>query len=210
MPDDPADDHQSQPLHGLVPSRQYKPVPDPSILTTEQLHREIMHLRELIEARLDNIERRADRVIVEGQKALETALTATDKAIDTALAASSKAIVELDSTTKSRIESVMAITDNKFIKYEVLLVSESEKVALARDAANQAVAKAEVFNEKRFDILTKQIEELKATDARNIGKSQGISTSWGLLVGVVGFAATFLTIIIIVMNMISSRTAVAG
>jgi ribosomal protein L21 len=177
-----------------------RPVPDPTALTTEQLNREILHLRELMESRLDQMDRRAAQVVDEQRVALEAALRSSDKAVVAALAASSKAIVELDANTTRRIDGVKEVTDNKFVTYETLLVSQSEKVALAREAADKAVAKAEVFNEKRFDILTKQIEELKAKDAHGTGKSQGLNAGWGILVGAFGLVATFLTIVVIIMN----------
>jgi hypothetical protein len=184
----------------LYPGPNRVPIPDPSRLTTEALQREILHLRELMEARLDQMDKRAAEVVDEQRVALQAALLSSDKAVVAALAASSKAIVELDANTTRRIEGVKEVTDNKFVTYETLLVSQSEKVALAREAADKAVAKAEVFNEKRFDILTKQIEELKASDARGAGKSQGMNASWGILVGAFGLVATFLTIVIIIMN----------
>jgi hypothetical protein len=169
-----------------------KPVPDPTALTTEQILREVYHLRELIEARLGQMDASSDAAQVANQKAVEAALTTSskaveaaqaanqkaidaalltsNKAVEAALAASDKAILELDSSISRRVASVVELTDSKFITYRTLLDSQSEKVALALSASDKAVAKAEQYNNAQFLSITEKIDDLK--EYRNITSGQ--------------------------------------
>jgi uncharacterized coiled-coil protein SlyX len=52
------------------------PVPDPTVLTTEALNREINHLRELIDMRLGMIETQRVELKADTRAAIDTALTA--------------------------------------------------------------------------------------------------------------------------------------
>lgn len=134
---------------------------DPTELTTEQIMREIAHLRDLMESRMDRTDRELDGF-----------RRTSKEAVDAALAASDKAIIELDASTTRRVEAVSEMTDAKFVTHRTLLDSQSEKVALALAAANKAVdaafasskeaiTKAETFNEKRFDIIDKDTDETR-------------------------------------------------
>jgi hypothetical protein len=104
-----------------------RPVPDPTLLTTEQIHVEIRHLRELLESRLNQ----------------------NDKAVSNALTSADKAVGVLSASIGRRLESVVEITNAKFVTYRALLDTQAEKVTLAREASDRAVSKAEAFNEKR-------------------------------------------------------------
>lgn len=95
------------------------------------------------------------------------------------------------------------VTDAKFVTFRTLIDSQADKVALALAASNKAVdaafassaaaiLKAEVFNEKRFDIITKQIDELKTYRDATTGSSSGASAMWGFVVGGVGLLATLI------------------
>lgn len=172
-----------------------KPKPDPTSLTTVQLEREIKHLRELLETRIDQMSQRAVEVIAEQRLGTTTALASADKAIVAALATTDKAILELDRDITRRLEAVNKITESKFVTYRTLLDSESQKVALAHAASDKAISKAEVFNEKRFEILTAQINELKENQSAVAGRGAGMQTSWGI-------AVTIITLVVIVTNVV--------
>jgi hypothetical protein len=61
--------------------RDLKPRPDPTLLTTEQLNREIAHLKELIHLRFDLIESRRLESKEDNQKALDAALLAAKESV---------------------------------------------------------------------------------------------------------------------------------
>lgn len=56
------------------------PIPDPTALTTEALHREISHVRELYDVQFLLIERQRVESKVDAEKALTAAMTAAEKA----------------------------------------------------------------------------------------------------------------------------------
>ena len=171
------------------------PKPDPTALTTVQLEREIKHLRELMETRLDYITLRGSEVVEEQRLAITAAKNSSELALQAALATSDKAILELSINITKQLDSAREVTDNKFVTYKTLLDSESQKVALAHAASDKAISKAEVFNEKRFEILTAQMNELKEVQSKIAGKGVGIQASWTV-------AVSAITVVVIVVNVI--------
>lgn len=64
---------------------------------------------------------------------------------------------DLQREVESRIT---LLTDAKFVTYRTLIDSQAEKVALALDAAEKAIAKAEASTEKRFDSVNEFRQQL--------------------------------------------------
>jgi hypothetical protein len=147
------------------------PVPDPSLLTTDVLRREILHLRELVEARLmeyehrfAELERQLDRRITSEQHNLRAAQEANEKAVTVAAQVDEKrfSLVEANAarigglsdkleSTAARVDSVATLMEARFDTYRALITSQAEKVALALAASDKAVTKAETATEKRFE-----------------------------------------------------------
>ena len=179
------------------------PQADPTALTTDQLEREIKHLRELIEARLNQMD-----------SALEAAKTSADTAIQ-----------QFDVSISHRMELAEKVTETKFdgvikefVTFQQFLNESSMRAQVALEAADKAVdaafasskeaiAKAENFNEKRFDILngqikevndnlSKQMDELKLYQASTVGRSTGLGAGWAYLLGAVGLIGGVIGIIL--------------
>ncbi len=107
--------------------------------------------------------------------------------------------------TSEAVIGLDRVTDAKFVTFRTLIDSQADKVALALAASNKAVdaafassaaaiLKAEVFAEKRFDIITKQIDELKTYRDVSGGKGDGAAMMWGFVVGGIGLLATVIGI----------------
>jgi len=185
---------------------------DPTALSTAQLMREIKHLRELMESRLDQVNARFD----------EQAL-----AVKVALASMQQAVGESEASVARRLEALDRLTDSKFVTHRTLLESQADKVALALAAADKAVSKAELMNETRFaavnefrQTLTDQasnfvnrdqfealrasslerIRELAARIDRGEGHSGGMQTSWTYLVGAIGAIVVIVNLVIYVVT----------
>jgi hypothetical protein len=116
------------------------------------------------------------------------------------------------------IQSLDRVTDAKFVTFQTLVDSQAEKVALALAASDRAVDnafsssklavdtalqttaaatnKAETFNEKRFDIITKQIDELKSYRDATTGKGEGAGALWGYIAGGIGLLIAVTSIIL--------------
>lgn len=115
-----------------------------------------------------------------------------------------KALASLSDRVEKTTEAVIGldrVTDAKFVTFRTLIDSQADKVALALAASNKAVdaafassaaaiLKAEVFAEKRFDIITKQIDELKTYRDVSGGKGDGATMMWGFVAGGIGLLAT--------------------
>jgi hypothetical protein len=54
------------------------PVPDPTLMTTAQLYREVQHIRELYDTRLEQLDLRLEQRFQAQSKALDAALLAAD------------------------------------------------------------------------------------------------------------------------------------
>lgn len=184
-----------------------EPKEDPTALTIKALEREILHLRELIEARLDNMDSTAiatqgsnqkalDAASVSATTAINAAQVASTTAINAALSAQDKAIQELDASIARRIEAVLEITNAKFVTYGNLLDAQKNQVNLSLDSSDKALTKTEQYNNQLFKSMGEKIDDLKQYQFSSIGRGVGKDQLWGYTVGAVGFMATVLAIVL--------------
>lgn len=189
-------------------------MPDPTTLTTEHILREIKHLSQLFEDRMAERDQRYQQRAEAQQLAIEAALASVElRSIDR------------EGNLRRAIEYLDSLTEAKFITFRTLIDSQAEKVALALSAADKAVTKAEVANEKRFESLlsgtnrlsdqgknfvnrpefestraslTEKIDDLKAFALRTEGKGAGISAGWGYLAVLASLSITALGVLLAV------------
>lgn len=160
------------------------PVPDPSVLTTAQLNREIMHLRELLEAQIsqnnDTVSTSINEVNLRNQqrfeaqsKALDIAFASNQSAITTALIAAEKATQTAINTCQKNIDnlalSLRDVMDQKFLGRQALLDDRDklldeklrtiEDVNAAKFDAFEGVRnEIDLRNQQRFDAQTKALD----------------------------------------------------
>lgn len=134
-------------------------------------------------------------------------------------------------TNVARIEERLAaldrLTDEKFVTLAELMKFQADKVALALTAADKAVTKAEVANEKRFesvnefrDTLSDQaatlvsraehdatsaafadkLEDLKTRLDKAEGRGVGLNAGWIYVIGAVAAFGTIISIFIAFQN----------
>jgi cation transport regulator ChaB len=173
------------------------PVPDPTILTTQQLHREILGLREILEARLIGMD-----------KALILLQAAVDR---------SPSIAEIYSEFKEKFNSVQTQFKERDTRSEQS--SKDSKVAVdaalqaAKEAVNEqnksnttAIGKSEAATTKQIDQIMELIRTMvssfdsKISDLkerinlvqipvnRAEGHAQGVQGVWGYIFGAIGAA----------------------
>ena len=175
------------------PRSEWTPRPDPTLLTTEALHREISALRELIEAQL--------------------ALNASRDAATRELLGA-----KLDENGRlgdQRYKMMREMVDTRLADHVKL--SASEKEAMRRefkiiiDAMTAAVEKAETVTTTAITTVTEVIDsktgglgvEVRALEKRvdrDEGKGAGFTTSWAIVVALVtvGLSAIALVVAIVV------------
>jgi hypothetical protein len=122
------------------------------------------------------------------------------------------------SVLAERIEALDRLTEAKFVTYRTLLDANAEKVALALSASKEAITKAEVAIERRFEsvnefrstltdqtssfpskvelhALADRVTDLATRLDRQEGRGAGVSALFGYMVAVV-------TVVVIVVNVI--------
>jgi hypothetical protein len=164
-----------------------RPIPDPTLLTTEALNREIAALRDLLYGEIrhrgqltDEQFRSVDVKFDAIEQRTAEQKTDTKEAVSAALAAAKDAVaLQTQASERSQSKSEAAITKQIDAIYVIL------------DRQSQAM------NEK--------IEDLKTRLDRIEGKTQGTQLSMGLVFGAVGALAAIVTIVVVVANILTSQ-----
>lgn len=180
-----------------------RPVPDPTLLTTQQLIRENQWLREVIEARLDGMD-----------KAIELLRVSTDKYP----ADMDSKVEHLESLHDEKFRSIESQFRERDVRTEQTSRDAKTAVDAALQAAKEAVGKQNdsfmAATEKSEAATTKQIDQLqrlldtnqKATDDKITdvkdritkieGQASGAAGSWAVIVAVVSVGLVVAALII--------------
>lgn len=154
-----------------------KPDPDPTLLTTESLLREINHLKELTAAqfethstRSDALEHRLDHKYVETADAIRNLRDLHEEKFKGLDALGNQARED----AKTRLDAAFKSANDTRDKIEESLTKQIDALNNKTEAANKAT------NEK-IDRLTSRLDTGE-------GKTKGAGDLWGYLVGLVGLA----------------------
>jgi hypothetical protein len=118
-----------------------------------------------------------------------------------------------DGWTPGTLKShLTAIYDERDLRYQQRFDAQTKAVEAALLAAKEAVIKAELAMEKRFDgvnefretlsdqaaqfVTLAQFTELKERVDRSEGRSSGLNAGWGILLGAAALIGTVTTIIL--------------
>lgn len=124
---------------------------------------------------------------------------------------------------EERILQLDRLTEAKFVTLRTLMDSQAEKVALALNASDKAVTKAEVATEKRFesvnefrgqlddqakqlvtrvefnalrDSIVDKVDEIRRHADRDQGRGAGLQQGWGYLVALISVAIAIVSVIL--------------
>ena len=154
-----------------------KPDPDPTLLTTESLLREINHLKELTEekfktqtTRTDSVENRLDHKYVETADAIKNLRDLHEEKFQ----GLDKLGRQAREDNQTRLDAAFKSANDTRDKIEESLTNQIDALNNKTEAANKAT------NEK-IDRLTSRLDTGE-------GKSKGAGDLWGYLVGLVGLA----------------------
>ncbi len=124
----------------LIPGGSYVPIPDPTVLTTQQLQREIAASRDLVEVRIEGI-----------REVFETRLEAMDKAVQLFAPEASDMFRQLRELHGERFASI----EKQFIGWDARIseatAASQKAIDAALQAAEKAVGKMESAFIKQFD-----------------------------------------------------------
>lgn len=167
----------------VTPPAQVRPDPDPTLLTTDNLRREISHLKELTEekfatqsTRTDSIEHRLNHKYVETADAIRNLRDLHEEKFKGLDSLGNQARED----AKTRLDAAFKSANDTRDKIEESLTKQIDALNNKTEAANKAT------NEK-IDRLTSRLDTGE-------GKTKGAGDLWGYLVGLVGLgvAATAL------------------
>jgi len=157
------------------------PVPDPTVLTTQSLLREIASLRELLETRIAGV----------GDIFAER-LGGMDKAIKLLQEYTRQLVADID----NKIENLRKLHQEKFDGIEKRFQDQKEALATALNAAKEAVGeqtkssgaaiqKSELSTGKQIEGLDSKITDIKERIDRIEGKGEGRGSMWTYVVSAV-------------------------
>lgn len=165
------------------------PIPDPSILTTEALKREIYHLRELLEQKMEETNTRyqqrfeaqtkaLDAAFLAQQTAVQAALSAAEKGVQTAMVSSEKAVTKAENAAEKRFDAI------------------AEFRAAFSDLVNQQMPRKEA--ETRLGSITEKVDSRLADFNLKLDELRGFSSKAFLVAGislVISSISMFVTLI---------------
>lgn len=167
-----------------------RPIPDPTLLTTEALQREVAHLQELMTARLEaKAELSAQRHEM------------TRELVDTRL----HDHVQL---SQDRFQAVRRETELALGAANAAVSKAEESTTKTLDAIQTSIAKqfealaAQMRSEVKA--LEEQIVTLKERQDRSEGKGSGVQASWGVLLGAIGAMGVLVSIVVVVTNLMAA------
>jgi hypothetical protein len=154
-----------------------KPDPDPTLLTTESLLREIQHLKELTDekfrtqtVRTDSVENRLNHKYVETEDAIRNLRDLHEEKFQ----GLDKLGRQAREDNQTRLDAAFKSANDTRDKIEESLTKQIDALNNKTEAANKAT------NEK-IDRLTSRLDTGE-------GKTKGAGDLWGYLVGLVGLA----------------------
>lgn len=179
-----------------------RPIPDPTILTTQQLLREVGSLRDIIEARQAGVDKEIGLINgrLDGrQNAIKEEVTHLQHLQDEKFHSIVVQFAERDTRTEQTSK------DSK-VAVDAALQAAKEAVAEQNKSSSLAIYKSEMATAKQIDQigvtiqamatnLNDKIDDMKSRITVTEGKGAGMASLWGWIVGAVGVVAAIIAIV---------------
>lgn len=211
-----------EPRWGTGPPGEWRPIPDPTKLTTEQLRREVGTLREILETRLDGMDR-ATKMASAHLNGISEEIEQIRGRLREETAAQ---VAQLRELLETRLDGMDRAIGLQFTERDVranqvaeaapqalgsALSAQKELVAQQNDANSAATAKAEANFTKQIDQIGTIIQTMeKATDARITELKERIDRGEGSTAGAVGSRSERAQVTSQILMMLSVLAAVIG
>lgn len=166
----------------------------------------IAHQRELMDVRARNLEQigiirenhqgeldtkessRLDSIRAVDREEVAKTATAAQLAIST-LAQTTNQMAE---TLRNQVANTAAAAENRQVSFATDL---NKRISAVELALSEGKGKQQV-SDPQMDRMAKLVEELVASQAKGTGTKEGVSASWGILLGVVSLFATLIAIFV--------------
>jgi hypothetical protein len=193
------------------PQRQYDQnsrsnisVPDPSVLTTEALDREVGHLRELLGSRIIELAKDFD-LFKESHGDHHAA------AVDSAIRHRRELTEEQFRGVQAKLESIQRQFEERDLRFAQSTKSADEAIKAALASAEKAVAKSEDAFTKEIDSIKElisttakaqdqQIRDIKDEQTGSRGQASGIDKTWALVMTLVPILVSTIGVAIVILS----------
>jgi hypothetical protein len=186
-----------------MPDKEHLPVPDPTVLTQQQLTREIWASREILETRIKCLEEILERLqlVADQQIALrETAIANLQSLQDEKFKGIQTQFTERDIRTEGTAR------DSK-VAVDAALQAAKEAVGEQNKSSALAIAKSEAATTKQIDQigliinsmakgLDDKIDDIKGRLNSIEGHGKGTNEIWGYIIGALGVLMMLGTIVV--------------
>ena len=164
--------------------RDWRPVPDPTSLTTEQLRRELSALREILTARLDGMDTATELLSATVNRTptvIQTEIAHVRELADERFTGIDKQFAERDVRTEQAAKASKEALDAALLAAKELVSQQNEANAAAADKAEQSTIKQIDQIGIRIDTMQKALDdrltELKERIDRGEGSASGSASS---------------------------------
>jgi hypothetical protein len=175
--------------------RQNVPVPDPSLLTTAALDREVAHLQQLLAGQIDDIAKDLARFQDNHDERHRDVVGA--------------AISHLKELCEVKFSGVATRFEERDLRFAQRDADSNEAIKAALSAAKEAVAKSEATFTKEIDSLKEliatnaratdqQIRDIKDEQTGARGQSSGIDKTWALVMTLVPILISAVGVVIVI------------
>jgi hypothetical protein len=184
----------SAPSHPVpAASTEVRPVPDPTILTTLQLHREILGLREVIETRLAGMDKAIELI----QSAADKVPSKMDVAIQQLRELQDEKFTSIAIQFRERDTRTEQTSRDSKVAVDAALQAAKEAVGEQNKSNALAISKSEATFTKQIDQLgilintmttglNDKIDDIKTRLSLIEGQRKGTGDAWGYIVGIGG------------------------
>jgi hypothetical protein len=176
-----------------MPAPQFRvPIPDPTILTTQQLLREMVTLRELLEARQGGLE----RVIEEQRRDIEKFPSLVEAQVRQLQSLHEEKFNSVKIQFAERDTRTEQTSRDSKVAVDAALQAAKEAVGEQNKSSAMAIAKSEASTTKQIDQIqvlinttaagaNDKIDDLKTRLTAIEGRTKGMGDGWGYLIGFV-------------------------
>ena len=192
---------------GLPETRSFLPVPDPTLLTTEALKRDIAASKELIDVRVNGIRETQDAKIAGILSSIALIEERVNKLVDRA----THEVGRLQELHAEKFAAVQNQFEERDKRTEQLTMADKTAIAAALQAQKEAVnaqnianatatTKAEIAFTKQIDSLADKINDIKSRVDQGAGKEKGSSDTTSLIMGIAAIIISFGTLFFLVFH----------
>jgi len=177
-----------------------KPDPDPTLLTTQALLREIGSLKELFDTRFTGVEKTVEMM----HQSLDNVHVMIDEKVQNLKDLTEEKFTGIGTRFAEARYLTEQTSRNDKLALDAALQAQKEDVGKQNDSNNASISKTEVLFTKQIDGLNDKIDDIKsrfiANDSQMKGKSEGMGLAGAVVIGASFVISTLISVAAFVVN----------